>query len=366
MRAWLEQRRTILVAAIVSRVLVLAAAAIGHEFRWSRRLPVHIASTAHTLTTLGYWDGKWYRTVAERGYLLIPGRESDPAFFPLFPILLRGVHALGLSYLTAGLVIANLAFVAGLLAFNELSRYVVDAETAKVATVLVAFFPMSFVFSMTYPESLVLLALALTLLLALRGRWTACACAGSIAVLTRPEALLFLIPLAVIAVGYGRTSTKADQGRAIGAALAPVASFLTFPLYLGWAVHDVFAWSHAQAGWGRAFGLEGFGNAFNGLFQPGATWLWREVAFSMVYLVLLVAARRNGVPRSWILAGAAIVLIPLASGSFMSAARFGLLALPAYWGLAYLARRSLVRRALLVVSAGLLVAGTITIPLVTP
>jgi hypothetical protein len=365
MRAWLEQRRTILVAALASRVLVLTAAAIGHEFRWSRRLPVHIASIAHTLTTLGYWDGKWYRTIAERGYLLIPGRQSDPAFFPLFPILLKGVHALGLSYLTAGLVIANLAFVAGLLTFHELSRHVVDAETAKVATVLAALFPMSFVFSMTYPESFVFLALALALLFALQGRWTASACAGSIAALTRPEALLFAIPLAAIAVGYGRT-TNADRGRAIGAALAPVASFLSFPLYLGWAVHDTFAWSHAQAAWGRAFGLEGFGNAFRGLSQPGATWLWRDVAFVVVYVVLLVTARRNGVPRSWILAGAAIVLIPLASGSFMSASRFGLLALPVYWGLAFCARRPLVRRALLVVSAGLLVAGTITIPLVTP
>jgi hypothetical protein len=365
MRAWLEERRTILVAAVVSRVLVLAAAAVGHEFRWSRRLPVHIASRAHTLTTLGYWDGKWYRTVAERGYLLIPGRESDPAFFPLFPILLRGVHALGLSYLTAGLLIANLAFVAGLVAFHELSRYVVDAETAKVATVLAAFFPMSFVFSMTYPESFVLLALALALLFALRGRWTASACAGSIAALTRPEALLFAIPLAVIALGYGRT-TKADRGRAIGAALAPVASFLSFPLYLGWAVHDTFAWSHAQVAWGRAFGLGGFDNAVRGLFQPGAIWLWRDVAFAVIYVVLLVVARRNAVPWSWVLAGAAIVLVPLASGSFLSAARFGLLAVPVYWGLAFLARRPLVRGPLLVVSAGLLVAGTITIPLVTP
>lgn len=365
MRAWVEERRTILVAALLSRVLVLAAAAIGHEFRWSRRLHVHIGSTAHTLATLGYWDGKWYRTVAERGYLLIPGRQSDPAFFPLFPILLRGVHALGLSYLTAGLAIANLAFVAGLLTFHELSKYVVDAETAKVATVLAAFFPMSFVFSMTYPESFVFLALALALLFALRGRWTASACAGSIAALTRPEALLFAIPLAAIAVGYGRR-TNADRARAIGAALAPVASFLSFPLYLGWALHDAFAWNHAQLAWGRAFRLGGFDNAVHGLFQPGALWLWRDFAFAIMYVALLVAARRHGVPRSWILAGAAIVLVPLASGSFMSASRFGLLALPVYWGLAFLARRPLVRRALLVMSAALLVAGTITIPLVTP
>src|SRR4051812_26396195 len=35
------------------------------------------------------WDGRWYTQVASHGYLLVPGHQSDPAFFPLYPILLR-------------------------------------------------------------------------------------------------------------------------------------------------------------------------------------------------------------------------------------------------------------------------------------
>ena len=50
----------------------------------------------------------------------------------------------------------------------------------------------------------------------------------------------------------------------------------------------------------------------------------------------------------------------------MSDARFGVLALPAYWGVGALTRRRIVRLPVLVLSAALLVAGTMTIPLATP
>jgi hypothetical protein len=53
----------------------------------------------------------WYRIVASRGYLLIPGRQSDPAFFPLFPVLERGLHSLGIPLALAGILLSNLGFV---------------------------------------------------------------------------------------------------------------------------------------------------------------------------------------------------------------------------------------------------------------
>jgi hypothetical protein len=62
-----------------------------------------------------------------------------------------------------------------------------------------------------------------------------------------------------------------------------------------------------------------------------------------------------------VLAGALIVLLPLASGSFTSDARFGLLALPVYASLAWLGSRRwadvLLRGSMLL----LLVAGTATV-----
>jgi hypothetical protein len=72
------------------------------------------------------------------------------------------------------------------------------------------------------------------------------------------------------------------------------------------------------------------------------------------------------VPASWVVAGMLVVLLPLWSGSFISDARFGLIALPVYVGLAYVARRRPVDLALRVVSAVLLVIGSATVLLHWP
>ena len=366
MRTWFEERRSVLAAAAGSRLLVLVTAAVGHALRWpSPPTPVPGSSSPHVLSLLSYWDGVWYRTVAERGYLLIPGRQSDPAFFPLFPILLRGLHQLGLSFPTTGVAIANTAFVVGIVAFYELGRLLFSETIAKGSVLFAAFFPMSFVFSMTYPESLVLAALALALLAALRGRWTLSAFAGAAAALARPEAIFFALPLSAIAVAAGRAGRA--RGPAIGAALAPVVTVASFPLYLGWALNNVFAWNLSQAAWGRSFGLDGFARAVRQLHERGhSPWLWRDACFCVLYVGLIAASRKLGIGWTWLVAGAAIVVLPVATGTFLSDARFGLLALPAYWGLASLVRGRTARATVLVVSAGLLVAGTMTIPLATP
>jgi hypothetical protein len=61
-----------------------------------------------------------------------------------------------------------------------------------------------------------------------------------------------------------------------------------------------------------------------------------------------------------------MVLLPLETGSFISVARFGLLALAVFWGLGVVARRPVVDWSLRVLCVGLLVALTLTMPLIFP
>jgi hypothetical protein len=320
------------------------------------------------IDALGMWDGRWYRTVARDGYLLVPGRQSDPAFFPLFPVLLRGGHALGLGYTAAAVAIANGAFLVALLAFHALTEELFGDSLARRATVYLAIFPFGYVFSMAYPESLVLAAIALACLAAIRGRWPAAAMCAAAAALARPEALFLALPLA--ALGWRQRSRLSPGGRAValGAALAPLAAAAAFPLYLDRVLHDPLAWTRAERAWGRHFSVLGALRAVEHLGDAfaGNAWVVRDVVATVLYVALLVAAARAGTPRSWLLAGSAVVLLPLFSGAFSSIGRFGLLAPPVIWGLAWVGRRRRVDLAVRGLSLALLVAATVTIPLAFP
>ena len=83
-------------------------------------------------------------------------------------------------------------------------------------------------------------------------------------------------------------------------------------------------------------------------------WLLRDVAFTGIYFSLLVVALRHGVPRVWVAYGALLVAVPLAGGTFTSMARYGLLAFPAFAGLATLGRRPVGDLALRLLSLALL------------
>jgi uncharacterized membrane protein len=73
------------------------------------------------------------------------------------------------------LVISHVALLLALVALYELGRELLPETVAYRAATLAAVFPMGYVFSMAYPESLALAALCAAGVLALRRRWLAAA-----------------------------------------------------------------------------------------------------------------------------------------------------------------------------------------------
>ena len=351
---------------LVGRALVVATAVAVHRFGpagWIR-----LVEHSHALGPLESWDGRWYRMVAGSGYVLVPGRQSDPAFFPLFPTLLRAGHAVGLGYSTTGLVLANAGFLGALVAFYALTSTLLDGSMARRATAYLAVFPFGYTFSMMYPESIVLALIALAALAALKRRWAWAALCAAAAALARPEGLFVALPLAVIAWEQRRTLSPSARGLAVGAVLAPAAAIASFSLYLWSVIGDPMAWSQAQKAWGRHFSPLGFVHAIDNLGRAFAhdAWVTRDVVAVLLYLLLLAAAARAGVSWPWLLSGVGVVVLPLFSGSFDSIGRFGLLAPAAFWGLAALGRDRRLHRVILGLSAPLLVAAVVVLPLQFP
>ena len=356
--AWVVARRELLGWIALSRAVVLGATLL---VSWIGQARGHglLSLPHHPLGALNAWDGSWYARVAEHGYLLVPGQYSDPAFFPLFPVVLRGAHALGSSYAVAAIVVSNLFFVVAIVAFYELGRLLGPERRAYRAAVLASVFPMSFVFSMGYPESLALAAIAGAGIAALRGHWTLAALLAAAATLARPEGVFIAIPLAAIAF---------RQRRGYAAVLAAPIALATFPIYLRWALGDASAWTQAEHAWGRSFAFRGVFHTFVNLPRELGHngWFVRDLVFLFIYVGLMVLAYRGGVPVSWVVAAALIVLLPLTSGSIASIARFGLLAPAIFWGLATFTERPRVHRCLRYGSLVLLAASTMAIPLAVP
>jgi hypothetical protein len=138
-RAW----AAVAAAWALSRLLVFATAILVQTQRWPHGRWTDALLGRH-LAVLTAWDGRWYRMVASRGYLAIPRHQSDTAFFPLYPALLRGAHATGVSLDTAGLAVSAGALLVGLVALYELARCWCDERTARRAAVYAAIFPVGY------------------------------------------------------------------------------------------------------------------------------------------------------------------------------------------------------------------------------
>ena len=101
---WLEARKSIFVWWAASRTLVFTAV-FGLHLANAPRGYFGTGIFRPLFGPLESWDGVWYRLIAVHGYLLVPGRQSDPAFFPLYPLVLKLVGATGIPVAVAGVLL---------------------------------------------------------------------------------------------------------------------------------------------------------------------------------------------------------------------------------------------------------------------
>ncbi len=141
------------------------------------------------------WDSVWYLAIAQGGYA---HQVSRTAFFPLYPLLMRGLGLLIGSDLVAGVAISLLAFAVALTLLYELVHLEWGAEVARVTVVLIAFCPMAYFFSAVYSESLYL-ALSLGCILAARhGRWAWAGILGAIAATSRNSGVMLFVAVVLL------------------------------------------------------------------------------------------------------------------------------------------------------------------------
>ena len=335
--------RAVLAPFLVSRLALLLVGVLSLHLMPSALLVqkgnlVYHRPGPSALEVWARWDSEWYLLIAERGYgaddafLGLPvgyRRGDDAGFFPLYPMLVRGVAALGPSTLCAGVLVSNLALLAALALLREMTRRDHGEVIAGRAVWILLAFPTSFFLSAVYAESLLLATLLGAIALARAGRPLLAGSCAALCALSKPTGLLVLVPL-VIELWPDRAARDAAAGRAsrsralrLAAAIAPVGAALA-----GWALAcqatfgDVVPFLARQARWRGP--TSGPWRAFVRYFDSPRIHDAHHSTIDLVCALLLVAAlpaiwrRLRTSEAAW---ATAAILLPLGS-SLWSFTRF--------------------------------------------
>jgi Gpi18-like mannosyltransferase len=270
--------RFVLLAFAASRAFVFAAFAFA-----AAKLYPPFSATALERAFV-QWDATWLLQIAAHGY-----REAhEQAYFPAFPLLVRGLTALGLHPVFAAVAINHLLLLVACLLLFQLSDALVGRRTARGAVLVLLLHPLSFYFSVPYSEALFLAASLAAVAAARSGHAWAAGLAGALAVLTRNTGI-FLLPALVWMLRA--TPRKLPW-------LLPLPSALGLWMSHGARTHgDPLLFIHAQAHWD--------------MFLTWPRALWRDLGryrawthhhlpFSLLGIVLAVRVARQ-LPRPFIL-----------------------------------------------------------------
>lgn len=251
---------------------------------------------------VGVWDGTWYRQIAEHGYpagLPVDGSDGSVtysawAFYPLFPLLVRGLMALGMPFELAAVALnVGLGALAVLLVWAVLSsaaRTVLHRRMALLATLLWCLHPATAVLQVAYSEALAAALLAGFLLLLVRRRYLAATAVVLLLGLTRAVAPpLALVVSAHVVLRWRRdvsTGARPLGGERPAAALlllATTVSAVAWPLYVGLRTGRIRAFFEVQAAWGQ--------RPDKGPFVSWVAWAWQQQGVvGVLLLVAMVAA----------------------------------------------------------------------------
>jgi len=191
-----------------------------------------------------HWDGQWYSQIVTQGYSYADDGQQHPiAFYPLFPLLIRGLMALGMRVEVAGVLINSLAFLGALLLvyFWVEERY--DTGSAKWTSAVLAWCPFSLFCTVMYTEGLFLFLTASALRAFERGEYIWAAFWGTLTTATRGPGVA-LIPTFLLTAWREKRYPLA-----YAAGFASALGLFSFSLYCAIRFGDALAFVHVQKEW---------------------------------------------------------------------------------------------------------------------
>ena len=234
------------------------------------------------------WDGRWYVTIARRGYWASwmgthHHLQTPWPFFPVLPAAMRVVSVAGISVPLAGILLNHVAFLVALAGLHRIARRHGSARSARLATWIAALSPVAFVFSMIYPSAIFFAASVWAFALVEEGHDLAGGTAAALAALTRPDGVIVIIVLVFI--------VRERRARVLRVATPGVAGLGLWLLYNQRRTGDPLRFFDAKRAWHEV-------DLLTFVQRPGVN---VAIHFGIAALaVALVIAARRWLPSSWL------------------------------------------------------------------
>ena len=297
------------------------------------------------------WDSEWYFRIATEGYRYNgdPTIQQNIVFYPLYPMLARGVAAIsGLTTADAMLLVANVAGLAAVVALFKLVREEFGDRIALATIALLSFFPASVLLSAGYTEPLELLLIVLFFLVLKQQRYLSAALLAGLAVAERSTGIV-LLPVLLWEMWRNR-DRKPFLAVLLPCVLLATSGIWLFMIYLWSRFGDPFVFADGQAAFHRgttlaerlvaALKLEPFTRMFLNDWNP-----WGQDSWFTLLFIVLIAVGWFRLRSSWALFAMGVLLLPyltLSGGpaGLVSMSRFNLVSFPLFVVLADLLLRT--------------------------
>jgi hypothetical protein len=239
--------------------------------------PVSAVNISALLTSWNHWDAANFTRIAQYGYQTI----YDTAFFPLFPLLIKGVAFLfgNKGYIAIGMILSNLALLGALFVLYQIAADILGEQIGRRTLLYLCIFPTAFFFFAAYNESLFLFLTASSFLAMRRQKWWLAAVLGFFAALTRTAGVLLVIPF-LYELWISRESIITSNqnafhkilsmfSRALPLLIIPLGT-LIYCFYCWKVFHNPLAFAAVQSHWDRH-----------------TTWPWVGILSSLRELLLI-------------------------------------------------------------------------------
>lgn len=308
------------------------------------------------------WDGAWYRTITQHGYVIEHHFRSyeSVAFFPLFPYLVRWTMlvthlpyqliGLGLNVLLTSLLVLVIYKLTHLLAVEHKVRKGMAETISRLAAVFVLINPSAFFFVAYYADALLVLLVAAAVYAAYREKYWL---AGLLAGLATAAKSIGVVGMPVILLIYAARhknqllkAVRRDWLKLAGVCVLAFNGLIAYMFYLWVRFGDPLVFIKVEKYWNRnvsGFFLNSiwgiwYEKTFNPVyFKPMSNYLYELFLMSIPIAVVAFAVYlvvRHRLEYAWLAALSVLaVLIPMSTGTLQSLNRYVLLLTPA---LAYL------------------------------